>query len=199
VATRRRGSALQRAIFDAALEQLRTVGYANLTMEGVAAAARTGKAALYRRWASKNELMLDALRDTLPSPVDVMISGCLRDDILALLRCYRSMLDTTRGLEFRQLRGDKAREPGVHAMIRERVAEPCRHLILEVLQRGAEEGRVRPEAATAQVAKVGPAMLLHHCLTDGPEVPDEVLVAVVDEVVMPLVRPATRGTYDREG
>jgi AcrR family transcriptional regulator len=49
-ATRRRGQILEHAIFDAVLDQLQTVGYTGLTMEGVAACAHTGKAALYRRW-----------------------------------------------------------------------------------------------------------------------------------------------------
>ncbi|MFD0328721.1 helix-turn-helix domain-containing protein [Streptacidiphilus monticola] len=37
-------------------------------MEAVATAARTGKASVYRRWPSKEELVLDALRSTLPEP-----------------------------------------------------------------------------------------------------------------------------------
>jgi AcrR family transcriptional regulator len=54
---RRRGQTLEHAIFDAVLDQLQTVGYVGLTMEGVAAAAHTGKAALYRRWPRKEDLV----------------------------------------------------------------------------------------------------------------------------------------------
>lgn len=64
---RRRGAALERAILDAALEQLSTVGWNGLTMEGVAAGAQTGKAAVYRRWPSKEDLVADALRAGLPN------------------------------------------------------------------------------------------------------------------------------------
>ena len=65
-AARRRGAVLERAILDAALEQLSTVGWNGLTMEGVAAGAQTGKAAVYRRWPSKEDLVADALRAGLP-------------------------------------------------------------------------------------------------------------------------------------
>ena len=41
-ATRRRGAVLERAILDAALEQLSTVGWNGLSMEGVAEPAQTG-------------------------------------------------------------------------------------------------------------------------------------------------------------
>ena len=42
VSLRRRGPVLEQAILEAALEQLSTVGWNGLTMEGVAAGARTG-------------------------------------------------------------------------------------------------------------------------------------------------------------
>ncbi|MGQ4357068.1 helix-turn-helix domain-containing protein, partial [Streptomyces drozdowiczii] len=59
VSLRRRGSVLERAILEAALEALSTVGWNGLTMEGVAAGAQTGKAAIYRRWSSKEELVAE--------------------------------------------------------------------------------------------------------------------------------------------
>ena len=47
-ATRRRGTALEAALLEAAWDELSEVGYAALTMEGVAARARTSRAVLYR-------------------------------------------------------------------------------------------------------------------------------------------------------
>src|SRR6266545_1301222 len=84
--TRRRGEALERAIFTAVLDQLCTVGYPGVTMEGIAACAHTGKAALYRRWASKEDLIVDALEHVLPSMADLPDHGNLRDDMLDVLR-----------------------------------------------------------------------------------------------------------------
>ena len=57
--SRRRGEALERALYEATLAELSDVGYGGLTMEGIAARAHTGKAALYRRWGSKQELVHD--------------------------------------------------------------------------------------------------------------------------------------------
>ena len=64
--TRRRGHVLEQAIYEAAMAELGERGYAQLSMEGVASRARTGKAALYRRWSSKRDLILDALTHALP-------------------------------------------------------------------------------------------------------------------------------------
>ncbi|HEX6011866.1 MAG TPA: helix-turn-helix domain-containing protein, partial [Geminicoccaceae bacterium] len=68
------------------LDQLQAVGYVGLTMEGVAAGAHTGKAALYRRWPRKEDLVVDALEHALPSPTDLPDHGNVRDDLLDLLR-----------------------------------------------------------------------------------------------------------------
>ncbi|MEV5953319.1 helix-turn-helix domain-containing protein [Streptomyces sp. NPDC051987] len=70
---------LERAILDAALEQLGTVGWIGLTMVGVAARARTGKSAVYRRWPSKEELVADALRAGLPPFTAAGDLGSVRD------------------------------------------------------------------------------------------------------------------------
>lgn len=69
--SRRRGEVLERALYEATLAELTEVGYGGLTMEGIAARAHTGKAALYRRWDTKCELVHAALVFALP-PVPEM-------------------------------------------------------------------------------------------------------------------------------
>src|SRR4029453_2118016 len=89
VGTRRRGETLERAIYDAVLDELQRVGLTGLTMEGVAGCAHTGKAALYRRWLGKEDLVVDALDHSLPRLDDLPDHGNLRDDLLHLLRPLR--------------------------------------------------------------------------------------------------------------
>ena len=48
---------------------------------------------------------------------------------------------------------------------------------------------MRPDAATQLVAEVGLAMVMQRFLVDGAPVPDDYVVSVLDEVVMPLLRP----------
>src|SRR5436305_5253083 len=67
-ALRRRGAALEDAIRAAAFAELTEVGYTAFSVEGVAARARTGKASIYRRWPTKQELVLDTLSARLPTP-----------------------------------------------------------------------------------------------------------------------------------
>ncbi len=188
--TRRRGEALQRAIFDAALEQLGALGYEKLTMEGIADAAGTGKAALYRRWDNKEDLVFAALADMLPDPHQVPVHDDVRADLLALLGCYQQVYTVSHGAAFQVFKYQAT--PGnsrLMAMVRGAVTDPLKARLREALARGVERGEVRPGADTAQIANVGPAMMSYYCLTENPHLPDGYVEHLVDNVLMPLVRP----------
>jgi AcrR family transcriptional regulator len=187
--TRRRGDALEHAIFDAVLHQLQSVGYTRLTMEGVAACARTGKAALYRRWPCKEDLVVDAIDHALPSLDDLPDHGDVREDLLDLLRRMAAMVNSPTGCALKCLLAEVDRDHQFSAVLHERVLAPRKRGFLAVLRRAADRGQVRPEAATQLVAEVGLAMVVQRFLVDGPPVPDDYVVSVLDEVVMPLLRP----------
>jgi AcrR family transcriptional regulator len=189
VATRRRGDALECAIFDAVLHQLQTVGYTRLTMEGVAACARTGKAALYRRWTGKDDLVVDAIDHALPSLTDLPDHGDVREDLLDLLRRMTAMVNSPTGCALRCLLAEVDRDHQFSALLHERVLAPRKRGFLAVLERAADRGQVRAEAASPWVAEVGLAMVVQRFLVDGPPVPDDYVVSILDEVVMPLLRP----------
>jgi len=59
---RRRGALLERALLQAAWDELASVGYARLSMDGVAARAHTSKTVLYRRWPNRAALVVAAMR-----------------------------------------------------------------------------------------------------------------------------------------
>jgi AcrR family transcriptional regulator len=186
---RRRGQALEQAIFDAVLDQLQAVGYVGLTMEGVAACAQTGKAALYRRWPRKEDLVVDALEHALPSPTDLPDHGDVRDDLLDLLRRMTAMLNSPAGCALQCLMSETERDESFARLLHERVKEPRKRMFLDLLVRAADRGQVRPSAATQLMAEVGPALVMQRFLADGPPVPDDYVVSVLDEVVLPLLRP----------
>jgi AcrR family transcriptional regulator len=86
---RKRDISLDSALLDATLDVLAEVGAAGLTMDAVAARAGSGKAALYRRWSSKSELIIAAVARMKRNQVDLANlpdTGTLRGDLLALFR-----------------------------------------------------------------------------------------------------------------
>ncbi len=186
---RRRGHVLEQAIFDAVVDQLGTAGYGGLTMEGVAAAAHTGKAALYRRWPSKEELVVDALQHRMPALDDPPDTGSVRADVLALLGRMARTINSPTGCAIQSLMSEAQRDRDFLRMVHTRVIEPRKSMMMDVLRRGAERGEVRPEAIAPLVAEVGPAMVVYHFLTAGPPVTPRKVKAIVDQVVLPMLRP----------
>src|ERR1700754_5038901 len=59
-AVHRRSAQSREAIMRAALEMCQELGYARLTIEGIAARAGVGKQTIYRWWSSKAEVLFEA-------------------------------------------------------------------------------------------------------------------------------------------
>jgi AcrR family transcriptional regulator len=185
---RRRGDALYAAIFEATLEELTAVGYAELKMEHVANRARASKGSLYRRWSSRAELVADAVHHTLPSCSESPDTGCVREDILSCLRGFANLLNGPSGEALRGLLAEIIRNPDLMEVIRIRFIDPGVEVFLDVLRRGAGRGEVRATALTTRIASVGPELLRQYFLVHRSPIPDQVLTEIVDEVVLPLVR-----------
>lgn len=193
---RRRGKELESAIFSATLAELAEAGYSGLTMEGIAARAQTGKAALYRRWASKDDLVVEALNANMDFLDEVPDTGNIRDDLLELLRSLVEFITSDAGRAIHSLMNDMAHCRGPLATdvdlnpalaIKHRVIGPRQELALEVLRRGAERGEVRPDAVTQHTVEVGPALVMSRYLAEGKLLDDAELAAIVDEILLPLV------------
>jgi AcrR family transcriptional regulator len=189
---RRRGAVLERAILDAALEQLSTVGWSGLTMEGVAAGAQTGKAAVYRRWPSKEDLVADALQAGLPRFEQAPDLGSVREDLLALCRTAREAMFSLPGSAVRAVihECDPIQAERFHAVIFDGIVEPMVKLLREIVTRGIERNEVRPDAANSYVLDAIPAMMMYRNKMRGCEWGDRDLEEVIDQLMVPLLRPS---------
>lgn len=98
---------LERAILDAALEQLSAVCWSGLTMEGITARAQTGKAAVYRRWPSKEDLVADALQAGLPTLDEAADHGSIREDLFQPCRRVRDAMFSTSGFDGNSAPGER--------------------------------------------------------------------------------------------
>jgi AcrR family transcriptional regulator len=185
---RRRGAVLETAIYDAVLQQLSTVGFGAMTIEGVAAAARTGKAAIYRRWPSKEELVADTLDNVLPSMDLPLDTGNVRGDLAEIFTAMVAMMSSPAGGAMQALMGELGHDHDFITTLHERVLAPRKALMMEVLLRGVARGDVRRDAIKPVVVEAGPALLVHRLLTFGAPIDPAYVEAVLDDVVMPLIR-----------
>ena len=183
--TRRRGAVLEDAILDAAWDELAGVGYARVTMAGIAARAGTNKAALYRRWPNRTELLAAAIdRRVVPLGEQPVSTGSLRGDAIAVLqamnrRCRAAQTAPDPGGEFAAYLRRQAATEGFEQM----------DLILHRAHQRGETGTAPP---SAQVARL-PVSVLHSelCLGSAP-VPDRFITEIVDELFLPLAADQPR-------
>ncbi|MFC4618954.1 TetR/AcrR family transcriptional regulator [Camelliibacillus cellulosilyticus] len=184
--TRRRGSDLEDAILQATLDELADVGYARLTIEGVADRARTGKAAVYRRWSNRAELVLDAIRKQGPLlGEEVPDTGDLREDILVLLNRFAHRLqkigaDTLNGLFTEYVGHISVNES---TTVRERSAK----MMMTILKRAAERGEVELDRITPRIATLPNDLIRHELLITREPISDQVIVEIVDDIFLPLI------------
>ncbi|NEB06032.1 TetR/AcrR family transcriptional regulator [Streptomyces sp. SID13726] len=178
---RRRGAALEADLLDAAWAELEAVGYARLTMEGVAARARTGKQVLYRRWGNRAELVIAAMRHRTGSIADrVPDTGSLREDVLEVLRA---------GAERQRQIGPDT----LHGLLAEaRDVDPAffgimRGVLRTVVERAAERGEIPTADLPRRVLTVPTDLLRQEVLLSREPLSEGVLEEIVDEVFLPLV------------
>jgi AcrR family transcriptional regulator len=187
--SRRRGQELEDALLEAAWEELGSVGYAGFTIEGVAERAGTSRPVLYRRWATRSELAIAAIRHHgWRHPVTLPDTGNLRDDLIALLRAA-SAQRTDIGIMISVAMGHYFAETGSSiAELREQIMQgvpPRGHLIFE---RAVERGEIDPKKLTPRIISLPFDLLRHELMTTLQPVPDAVIDEIVDDIVLPLVR-----------
>ena len=153
-----------RAILRAALKLLTDQGYAGMSVEGVASEAAVGKTTIYRRYASKVELVaaaLGTLRDDLGPLPD---TGDIRADIVEMILQNRRALQ--RGPGFAMIGAllvEERRSPELLEFLRERLIHPRRDETLMVLKRGVDRGEIRADVDLdiAVQAMVGAVFMRH--------------------------------------
>ncbi len=142
---RPRSEASHQAIIRATLELLLESGYRSLTMEGVRNRAGVGKATIYRRWSSKEELVRDAIvfmHDDLQAPD----TGSLRGDYEGMASLVRSAAHRTGAATFGpRLLGETANDPELHTIFYDNLVEPRRAQMRTILERAMARGEIRDD------------------------------------------------------
>jgi AcrR family transcriptional regulator len=93
----------QEAILAASLRLTERIGYAQLTIEGIAAEAGVGKQTVYRWWPSKAAVVLEAFSHDARAVVKVRVTGDFKADIEKFLIAAYRRLAGPRGIVFRSL------------------------------------------------------------------------------------------------
>ncbi|MEU8363855.1 TetR/AcrR family transcriptional regulator [Nonomuraea sp. NPDC048882] len=136
-------------ITSAVLDELADTGYARMSMEAVARRAGVGKAALYRRWASKEVMVQQIVGNLAWHAVPVPDTGNLRDDVSAYVRdaaALRSDLRATRIIA--DLGAEAIRNPQLAQTFYAALREPRRAAGAAMLHRAVQRGELPADLDT---------------------------------------------------
>ena len=178
-------------ILAAALEVLADVGYDRLTMDAVAARAKASKATLYRRWATKATLVIDALQLAKGPATDPPDTGSLRGDLMQVFCAAEGGLtDPEAVAAFASVLTAIGRDPEFAAQFRERVVSAKVAGSREVWERARARGEIAPDVDVTLLEPALAGIVLHRVFVMG-EAPDRDLITrVIDQIILPA---ATRG------
>jgi AcrR family transcriptional regulator len=184
---RRRGDELEAALLDAAWEELVEAGFARLTMESVAARARTGVAVLYRRWPGKDALTMAAIAHYgAKHPIEIPDTGSLRGDMLALLggvNDARYSFTVVVTAAFSGLLTSTGLTP---AEVRARLLGDRPMWSNQIFRRAHERGEIDLDKTPAAVLALPFDLMRHDLLMTLKPVPPERIAAIVDDLFLPL-------------
>jgi AcrR family transcriptional regulator len=175
----------------AILRLLADVGYGNLTMDAVAAQAGVGKATIYRRWRTKEDLVVDTISELHQMGATPPDTGSLQGDLRQLLHQLVSVVNGPLGAATLSLLSTVPHQPALAQAFRAGPIGVWRAAFDEAWSRAEERGEVRTDAGPL-AAETTSALLVQRWLLTGEPVDDAFADQVLDQVVLPLIR-ATAG------
>lgn len=181
---RKRSEDSRQAILAAALELTAELGYAGLTIEGIAARSRTGKQTIYRWWPSKADVLLDALAATADLHVPVTEHGSYAADLHAFLDASFA-LGQTRAVQeaLRALMAHAQIDPAFHERFRAAFLERRRAALRVILDRARERGDLPPHPSPEVVCDLVFGVIWYRVLATGAPLNDD----LADELVTVLI------------
>ena len=187
---RPRSEQAEAAILDAVLGLFAAeVGYDDMSMEMIAAAAGVGKATIYRRWPNKEALLIDAIRRRMhPGEAKDPPAGApIRESLIFLLDAMRLHLqDEEAGGAYTVLVRESRADSRLWERYNQEVIEPRRDKFREVLRRGRDGGELRADLDIERAMIMMTSTMFfvtRMCPAGAPPVSADYPAALVDDLL----------------
>lgn len=183
-AGRPRSERAHAATLDAAIALVREVGYEAVTMDGIAARARVGKATVYRWWPGKETLVTEAIQRLTSDAMRVPDTGSTEGDVHSLMRVGQSMYaDPATPMLLSGLVAAMARSAPIAEAVRSSFVARWREAMRTVLLRAQSRGDVLQDMDLELTLDLLSGAALHRLLIGGRAIDDAFTRGVVDVVL----------------
>ena len=184
-----RDTALRRA----ALELVGEIGYDRMTIDAIASRAKAGKATVYRRWASKADLVIDAFVNEALGADELPDTGSLRGDALALARrLWDDAAPVPRARVMTGLVSALLTHPELRQALAA-IARPPQAVVEEIYRRAVDRGEIPEPADLDLLGSVMPSMCIYRLVTTGEPPTPEFIERVVEAILLPSLRRGGTG------
>ncbi|KND29802.1 TetR family transcriptional regulator [Streptomyces europaeiscabiei] len=150
---RPRNTAADAAILEATRASLVDLGWSKLTMGDVATRAGVAKTTLYRRWAGKNELVVDAVA-VLFDELELPDRGSLAADVQGVVLQFAALLERPEArTALMAVVAESTRDDSLRLRIRSAIVDRQKRLVLLGRQRAQARGELRYEDDASTAAR----------------------------------------------
>ncbi|WP_396277397.1 TetR/AcrR family transcriptional regulator [Glutamicibacter creatinolyticus] len=182
---RPRDAARDQQILTCAQQVLAEQGFAQFTMDEVAARIGASKATVYRRWSSRTELLAAAI-SSLEWNTAAPDTGSLREDLIQLTAIWFAQ-DPMRDAIFVNLLAALPSDEQLHELYMANIATPRAHLVQTVVEQARARGELGAQSSTQSTRGILPAMVFHRLVVERRPVDRAYVERVVDEVILPAM------------
>jgi AcrR family transcriptional regulator len=178
------------AILRAALDVLAESGYEGTTIDVVAAKAGVARATVYRRWPTKSELIVDAVRALaqLAPKLQLPDTGTLEGDMRLLLSAGGRSGNARPMKIIVGLLPAMPHDPELAEVVSTVMIAPQAALFRALLQRAQDRGEIGAHRNLDMLALIVPAFSSYRAIILGGTLEQSYVDAVIDEILLPAIR-----------
>lgn len=188
ICQRKRGDVLVDAIEEAAIAELAAVGLAQFTIERVAARAGTGKASIYRRWHTKEQLIADSLVAQAVQYSSILTddNSSLRSDLITSFSALADMFNTDFGKAIRTVMGGMFNNTELANLMNQKFIPSRLEQVEPIIERALLRGDITSNDVDSLrlSIEVVPAMVIHRFIMMGEAPNQDFIERIVDGVVL---------------
>lgn len=187
---RPRSAQSHQAILNAALDLLAEQGYQAMTIEGVAERAGVGKATIYRRWPSKEELVIETIGQIHAYLAPINDTGSLRRDLATLFNNFFEGIKHYPRMEllvFRML-SDLKTNPDIFRDLLNRLLIPRINKLHDMVERAKARGEIRQDTDTLYVLSLAAGIFFYRMLASDVlpsrsfDLPEEIIDLIFEGI-----------------
>ncbi|HEX8854735.1 MAG TPA: TetR/AcrR family transcriptional regulator [Thermoleophilaceae bacterium] len=182
------------AAIAATLDLVAENGIGGMTTDAVAARAGVSKATMYRRWPSKDALLVDAV-GSLVSEIAVPDTGTLREDVRLLLRrAVRLYADSRPEKLIPELVSEMRRNPDLADAVRSGFLAQRRAALAEILERARARGELRDDIDRELALDLLGGVIYYRFLITGGPLDDALADSLTEALLHGIAVPSPRNT-----